>query len=108
MVITQNKGVNSKTLGAIDLGPEITGMTGRQLRARAVTVEPGGVIATHSHKDRPCIEYVVQGHITEYRNGQAIEHGPGDAILADRSVTHGWENKGDTPVILLPVDVFKQ
>ena len=31
-------------LSTTDLGPEIEGMAGRQLRMRMVTIEPGGVI----------------------------------------------------------------
>lgn len=104
---TENKGVTSKPLGAIDLGPEIEGMAGRQLRTRMVTIQPGGVVAVHSHKDRPCVEYVVQGRVTEYRNGVAQEHGPGELAMATKDTTHWWENKGDTPAILLPVDIFK-
>ena len=104
---TENKGVASKPLGAIDLGPEIEGMTGRQLRTRMVTIQPGGVVAIHNHKDRPCVEYVVQGKITEYRNGVAQEHGQGDVVMANKDTTHWWENKGDAPAVLLPVDIFK-
>lgn len=40
----EKKGVTVKQLAAIDLGPEIEGMAGRQLRMRLVTLEPGGVI----------------------------------------------------------------
>ena len=42
------------------LGPEIEGMTGRQLRMRMVTIEPGGVFGPiHDHKDRPGTVYVL-------------------------------------------------
>src|SRR5512138_1755302 len=50
---TQNKAVTIKQLDTIDLGPEIQGMTGRQFRMRLITVEPGGVLGLHDHKDRP-------------------------------------------------------
>ncbi len=39
----QTKGVTVKLLATVDLGPEIEGMAGRQLRLRRVTIEPGGV-----------------------------------------------------------------
>jgi hypothetical protein len=39
----ETKGVTVKLLAAVDLGPEIEGMEGRQLRMRMVTIEPGGV-----------------------------------------------------------------
>jgi hypothetical protein len=39
-------GVTVKLLATVDLGPEIEGMAGRQLRMRMVTIEPGGVFVT--------------------------------------------------------------
>ena len=45
------KGVTVKLLSALDLGPEIEGMAGRQLRMRMVTIEPGGVFGPiHDHR----------------------------------------------------------
>jgi quercetin dioxygenase-like cupin family protein len=101
------KGASTKALGSIDLSTEIEGLSGRQLRARLVTIEPGGHVAVHSHKDRPTMEYVVQGNVVEIRNGVEIQHGPGEMVIATREVSHWWENRGTMPVVLLPVDVFK-
>ncbi len=44
-VAPETKGVAVKMLTTIDLGPEIEGMAGRQLRMRMVTIAPGGVSA---------------------------------------------------------------
>ena len=41
--VHETKGVTVKLLATLDLGPEIEGMTGRQLRMRMVTIDPGGV-----------------------------------------------------------------
>lgn len=101
------KGASTKALGSIDLSTEIEGLSGRQLRARLVTIEPGGHTSAHSHKDRPTMEYVVQGNVIEIRNGVEVPHGPGEMVSATREVSHWWENRGTTPVVLLPVDVFK-
>jgi hypothetical protein len=38
----ETKGVTAELLATVDLGPEIEGMAGRQLRMRMVTIEPGG------------------------------------------------------------------
>jgi len=38
----ETKGVTVELLATVDLGPEIEGMAGRELRMRMVTVEPGG------------------------------------------------------------------
>ena len=47
----KTKGVAVKLLATVDLGPEIEGMAGRQLRMRMVTIEPGGVFGPiHDHK----------------------------------------------------------
>jgi quercetin dioxygenase-like cupin family protein len=75
---TETKGVTVKQLVAVDLGPELECMGGRQLRMRTVTVEPGGVFAIHNHKDRPGTVYVLQGKITEHRGDVVKEYGPGD------------------------------
>jgi quercetin dioxygenase-like cupin family protein len=58
---TANKGVKSDALTSIDLGPEIDGMQGRQLRLRRVTLDPGGMVRLHSHKDRPTVVHLLQG-----------------------------------------------
>ena len=104
---TENKGVTSKALGSIDLKGELDGMDGRQLRARAVTIEPGGNTSAHSHLGRPTLEYILQGNVIEIRNGVEIPHGPGEMVVSNRDLTHWWENRGTVPVILLPVDLFK-
>ena len=65
------KGASTKALARFDLSTEIEGLSGRQLRARLVTIEPGGHVAAHSHKDRPTMEYVVQGNVVEIRKSGA-------------------------------------
>jgi hypothetical protein len=50
----ETKGVTTDLLATVDLGPEIEGMAGRQLRMRMVTIEPGGVFGpVHDHRGRP-------------------------------------------------------
>ena len=73
----ETKGVTVNLLAALDLGPEIQGMAGRELRMRMFTIEPGGVIGPiHDHIDRPGMVYILQGTITDHRNGVAKEYGP--------------------------------
>ena len=104
---SESKGGTTKALGNIELAGEIEGIAGRQLRARLVTVEPGGHLAAHSHKGRPTLEYVVQGNVVEIRNGVEIQHSAGDLVVAKSDVNHWWENRSAAPVVLLPIDVFK-
>ena len=105
---TENKGVAIKPVAAMDLGPEIDALTGRQLRMRFITMEPGGHFAVHNHKDRPTLEYILAGTVIEYRDGVAKEYKAGDVVLADKNTTHWWQNKGTEQAIFLPVDIFKQ
>ncbi len=69
-VVPETKGVSVNLLSTVDLGPEIEGLAGRQLRMRMVTIEPGGVFGpVHDHKGRPGTVYMLQGTITDHRNG---------------------------------------
>jgi quercetin dioxygenase-like cupin family protein len=46
-----------------------------------VTIEPGGVFGPiHDHKDRPGIVYILQGTITDHRNGVATDYGAGSGL----------------------------
>jgi quercetin dioxygenase-like cupin family protein len=105
----ETAGVTAKLLATVDLGPEIAVMAGRQLRMRLVTIEPGGVFGpVHDHKDRPGIVYVLQGTITDHRNGVATDYGPGVGWPEDRNTTHWLENRGSIPAVEVSVDIVSQ
>jgi quercetin dioxygenase-like cupin family protein len=92
----------------IDLTNEIDNVTGRQLRLRVITLEPGGVVALHSHNGRPAVAYTLEGTLTEHvENGGVHERRPGEAWSEGKTVTHWSENKGNVPVKLIAVDVYK-
>jgi quercetin dioxygenase-like cupin family protein len=101
------KGVTITPLAAVDLGPEIEGMAGRQLRMRRIVMEPGGFFDLHSHKDRPGTVYVLEGTVTETRNGVVKEYGPGQAWFENKETNHRVENKGTKPATFVAVDIFK-
>jgi quercetin dioxygenase-like cupin family protein len=104
----ETKGVAVKQLATVDLGPEIKGMAGRQLRMRMVTIEPGGVIGPiHDHRDRPGTVYILQGTITDHRNGVATDYGPGIGWPEDRNTTHWLENRGAIPAVEISVDIVR-
>jgi len=103
------QGVAVELLAAVDLGPEIEGMTGRQLRMRRVTLDPGGVFGPiHTHQDRPGTVYILQGTITDHRNGVATDYGPGAGWPEDRNTTHWLENRGTIPAVEISVDIVRQ
>jgi len=105
----ETKGVTEIFLGAVDLGPEIEGMAGRQLRMRMVTIEPGGAIGPiHDHIDRPGIVYILQGTITDHRDGVATDYGPGVGWPEDRNTLHWVENRGTIPAVEISVDIVRQ
>ena len=93
-VAPETKGVATELLAAVDLGLEIEGMERRQLRMRMVTIEPGGVFGPiHDHIGRPGTVYVLQGTITDHRDGVATDYGPGVGWPEDRNTTHWLENR---------------
>lgn len=107
-VAPETKGVTVELLATVDLGPEIEGMAGRQLRMRMVTIEPGGVFGPiHDHKGRPGTVYILQGAITDHRNGVATDYGPGVGWPEDRNTTHWLENRGAIPAVEISVDIVQ-
>jgi quercetin dioxygenase-like cupin family protein len=105
----ETNGVTVELLAELDLGPEIEGMAGRQLRMRMVTIEPGGVFGPlHDHKDRPGMVYILQGTITDHRDGVATEYGPGVGWPEDRNTLHWLENRGTTAAVEISVDIVRK
>ena len=108
-VAPETRGVSVKLLATVDLGPEIEEMAGRQLRMRMVTIEPGGVFGPiHDHQGRPGIVYILQGTITDHRDGVATDYGPGVGWPEDRLTRHWLENKGTIPAVEISVDIVRQ
>lgn len=102
------RGVTAELLATVDLGPEIEGMEGRQLRMRMFTFEPGAVFGPmHDHQGRPGIVYVLQGTITDHRDGVSTDYGPGVGWPEDRNTRHWLENKGTTAAVEISVDIVQ-
>ena len=102
-----NKGFTASKTTVVDLGSEIEGLAGRQLRMRMLTIEPGGYIGIHSHKDRPAVVYFMQGtdEVGQVDGSKKTMH-PGDTSTATKNTTHYHRNVGNDNVILIAVDVF--
>jgi quercetin dioxygenase-like cupin family protein len=102
-------GIAVELLGTVDLDGEIEGLGGRQLRMRRFTFEPGAVFGPlHDHVGRPGIVYILQGTITDHRDGVATEYGPGLGWPEDRNTLHWLENRGAIPAVEISVDVVKK
>jgi quercetin dioxygenase-like cupin family protein len=107
-VVPETKGVAVELLATVDLGREVPGMEGHQLRMRMVTLEPGGVFGPlHDHQGRPGTVYVLQGTITDHRDGTVTDYGPGVGWPEDRSTLHWLENRGTAPAREISVDVVR-
>ena len=108
-VAAETRGVAVQELATVDLAGEIEGMAGRQLRMRMVTVEAGGVLGPiHDHRGRPGTVYVMQGTITDHRDGVATDYGPGVGWPEDRDTVHWLENRGTSPAVEISVDIVTQ
>ena len=104
----ETNGVAVEHLATVDLAGEIEGMAGRQLRMRMVTMDVGGVFGPlHDHQGRPGIVYVLQGTITDHRNGVATDYGPGVGWPEDRATVHWLENRGTIPAVEISVDIVR-
>jgi quercetin dioxygenase-like cupin family protein len=102
-----NKGLKSSKATVVELGPEFSGMEGRQLRLRILTLEPGGYIGMHSHRDRPSTVYFMQGTDTVTRDdGTSHTFHAGDTTAEPGTTVHWHRNDGKDDVILITTDVF--
>jgi quercetin dioxygenase-like cupin family protein len=104
----ENKGFKTVKSQIVELGPEVEGMQGRQLRLRLLAIEPGGHIAVHTHKNRPAVVYFLQG-VDTVTSGDGTEKKfkAGDTSSATKDTTHWHRNDGKEPVQLIAVDVFQ-
>jgi quercetin dioxygenase-like cupin family protein len=97
----------SKTT-VVDLGPEFPGMEGRQLRLRLLTIEPGGHIGLHNHKERPAVVYFLQGTDTVIQDdGTSQIFKAGDVTGEPGSAIRWHRNDGQDTVIFVTADIFK-
>jgi quercetin dioxygenase-like cupin family protein len=108
---TETKGIESSVaLGAIPLGDDFPALEGRVLRARVVTLLPGGTIQAHEHDSRPGIAYILEGELIETRNDSAgpIVRGPGAVSLEKSGVVHWWVNEGPEKARAVIVDIARE
>jgi len=106
--IRETKGVEISHVESLDLTPWAHDVKGRQLRIRKLVFQPGGAVGLHSHDDRPDASYLVQGELTEYREGGYVKRRPGDTVhTSGKNVTHWVVNEANVPAVLIVVDVFK-
>jgi quercetin dioxygenase-like cupin family protein len=107
-VTTPNSNVTDTVIGSIDLKDEAPRLKEHKFRLRKLVVQPGGVVAWHSHGERPAIIYIVSGTITEYASSCAVPivHTAGDVARETHTTAHWWKNKSKKPTVLLSADIL--
>ena len=105
---TASTGVADTVLTSIDLSEEKLALADHQLRLRRLVVEPNGIVAWHSHEDRPAIIYIISGEIYEYASNCSVPilHRAGDVTPERSGTAHWWQNTGKETVVLLSADVL--
>lgn len=96
---TQSIGVEAVDIAFTPLASDPT----RALRLRRITVQPGGVIAWHTHTALQGMAILLSGEMTEFRNTclDPIVHHAGDVTREDAGTAHGWRNLSDQPAVIL-------
>ena len=106
---TEHKGLAVENLGVIeeDMLRRQTGLEGYFMQLRAITIEPGGQIAQHSHETRPGLVKVISGEWTEGRpDGEATYASDGTSGIVEDGDTVNWfYNRGDTSATAIVCDL---
>ncbi len=106
---TENKGLNVEELASMDLASEIASVQGRKLRLRRHRLLPGGVIALHTHVDRPAATYQINGALTLHQEGRPVRvRRVGEGLMEDKSMLHWAENAEAEPSDWLVVIILKE
>lgn len=105
---TASKDVTDVVLTSIDLSKEKVALSDHQLRLRKLEIKPGGIVAWHSHGDRPAIIYIISGDIYEYASNCSVPilHKAGDVSREAIATAHWWQNTGNETVVLLSADIL--
>jgi quercetin dioxygenase-like cupin family protein len=103
-----HKGVTDKVVASIDLAKERVALNGHKFRLRKLVVQPGGIVAWHSHGERPAIIFIISGAISEYRSTCAVPivHKAGEATEEIHDTSHWWKNHTRKPVVLYSADIL--
>lgn len=106
---TQNAGIEGNTpVGLVDLAAHhMKGNTGDyDLRARLLTIAPGGGAAPHPHAGQPGIVRVIKGTLVEGRGSTQRVLKAGDFWFENADTTHWFRNPSATePTELWAVDI---
>jgi uncharacterized cupin superfamily protein len=109
MAPTEHKGLKVEALGIISAESmkATLGLEGYKMQLRAITIEPGGQIAKHSHETRPGLVKVIDGEWIEGRPSgeKSYTAAQTEGILEDEETTHWFFNRSDKPATALVCDI---
>lgn len=103
-----HKGVTDTIIASTDLAQEGPKLKDHKFRMRRLVIQPGGVVAWHSHEERPAIIYIVSGTVTEYASTCAVPivHKAGDVARETHTTKHWWKNTSNKRAVLLSADIL--
>jgi quercetin dioxygenase-like cupin family protein len=103
-----HKNVTDTVIASTDLAQEAPRLRDHKFRLRRLVIQPGGVVAWHSHEERPAIIYIVSGSVTEYASTCAVPivHRAGDVARETHTTKHWWKNTTNKRVVLLSADIL--
>ncbi|MGB8621768.1 MAG: cupin domain-containing protein [Paracoccaceae bacterium] len=106
---SEHKGLAVEALGKLDPGmiQTQTGLEGYFMQLRAITIEPGGQIAQHSHENRPGLVKVISGEWTEGTpEGETVFPADASKAIYEQADTVHWVyNHGDEPATAIVCDL---
>lgn len=103
-------GVRRETLGLVDL-KGWRGVGALFLRTRRLTIQPGGIVPTHDHADRPTLAYIIKGEIIEHSTLCSVPilwKAGEESREFGANFGHWWQNKSKYPVVLTSSDIVDQ
>lgn len=103
----ENKGFGASKTTVVELGQDFPAMAGRQLRLRLVTIQPGGHIGLHDHKERPAVVYFQGTDTVINDDGSSKTFKGGDTTAESGAAIHWHRNDGQDAVIFVAADIFK-
>lgn len=97
----ESQGVTDQVLSMVKLD------NGNMFRLRRLEIAPGGIVADHSHAERPANIYIQEGSIVEYRSDCKVPvvHNAGESTAEFGSFSHSWQNESNAPVIIISTDI---
>ena len=101
----------NEAIAQFDLEKAI-GLTGRTARIRYLVLGAGAIIGQHSHRNRPCFEYLLEGHASETAQGEGgkvtlKDVKTGEGVASTNGIVHWWKNESTHTARIVAVDVFQ-